>query len=943
MLKSPGPYCALLGISEDILLHHDFTRLPRVPQESCTNGLILELNRFYSLKNRQKDLNLTPSSLSEWIVNLSPVGNASRSLEEIFDCVQSLHSKRDTFRKKKQYAEIDALEKELFDVNTCVCTEVEPDSSERKASNFMIYEERKATKFLNKLENQIEITKIKLEELKDKDGHFDPDNVRKRDARAMRNRTELTNVKKDLKKTNTKLQKRKHHEMEQAEQIQDLELRVNELDGSQKLHEVQGQLDLAKEKKVAAQKSASYYRSQLEKERSGEKDNEVIASLRRQLKEKNDEIRYLHDQLALEREHMTKFKMSDGTYSDSLRFCITQVGGLEVATEKISPVILTVANTLFDAKLSSSDLPNPTTVQSIMDEGHYIAKRFIAAKLDEADNWGINKDGTTRKKKKLIDTSVTLSSGDIMSVGFRRVARETGVTICKMTQDSVRELAAIHTERDSDRTEEDFIRESLMKLSFVMSDRAANEKTADELLENWRNEVLEGSEEVGQLHRFHCMAHVLLGFHSYSKKPLKEQDIALVNAEGQFGRAALPAFARWNDFSSALERTVRMASEVFGPVGEHTGVRDRWEAYCGSRGIKSFVSNYRDNRFNALFRASAEVVHHREQFIDVLQSVKTPNKKLKSMLADLQCPVVTTMIQGVAIMYLRVTDVYWTLVTSSSVKYLELYRYIQRLHLFLTAAEDNPEMLLQTDVILWEDVQVSPAVTAMADKVLHLQFEDKKDLFLATVKLVCTAMKATIEKQLVDFLPSGKYSEPSAEIELIRTGFAHVHNLGCEHHFGDLDSSQRRRPNASLFHHSSIQMLKRNRKGISKWVESMSDDQEKKLFADARKHGPRMRKSHRQQELDVERSVNEEMLNKRQNNSKQIQKKPKKAAKFPIDDELLQEEEEQERENLQNELARLLPKDVSLTVGQYVIAAFQEGWYPGKLSFHVLCFFIFIL
>lgn len=55
-------------------------------------------------------------------------------------------------------------------------------------------------------------------------------------------------------------------------------------------------------------------------------------------------------------------------------------------------------------------------------------------------------------------------------------------------------------------------------------------------------------------------------------------------------------------------------------------------------------------------------------------------------------------------------------------------------------------------------------------------------------------------------------------------------NLACEHHFGDLDSSQRRRPSASMHHHSSIQLLKRNRKGMMSWIQEMSINERNKMI-----------------------------------------------------------------------------------------------------------------
>ncbi|KAK3605385.1 hypothetical protein CHS0354_036292 [Potamilus streckersoni] len=152
-----------------------------------------------------------------------------------------------------------------------------------------------------------------------------------------------------------------------------------------------------------------------------------------------------------------------------------------------------------------------------------------------------------------------------------------------------------------------------------------------------------------------------------------------------------------------------MTSETQRPVGDHLGLRDRWEAYCTDKVIKSTIGNYRDNRFNGLFQTADEILIHRLDFQTVIGTVNAPNKKILSVDADLKSDHIVTMLLALGLIYVRVT---------------------------------GPE---------------------------------------------------------------------AADPNTMRTRFAQVTNLGCEHHFGDLDSSQKRRPNASMHQHPSIHLLKRNR------------------------------------------------------------------------------------------------------------------------------------
>ena len=130
-------------------------------------------------------------------------------------------------------------------------------------------------------------------------------------------------------------------------------------------------------------------------------------------------------------------------------------------------------------EISRSELPNKNTVQNFVDLGHLLAKTYISEKLDKCENWGLSRDGTSRRKQNILDTSVTLDSGDIISLGFNQVARETAITITNVTKNHLRELGDMHSASSNaekfEQHKEEFVARSLQKLAFIMSDRASNE------------------------------------------------------------------------------------------------------------------------------------------------------------------------------------------------------------------------------------------------------------------------------------------------------------------------------------------------------------------------------------------------------------------------------------------------------------------------------------
>ena len=169
---------------------------------------------------------------------------------------------------------------------------------------------------------------------------------------------------------------------------------------------------------MSLQKSNSYLRTEIktlrlklkqrdslvpdDAERSNTKcDNcEMITS---QILDKENKVTELEEDVDEIINENIKTKNEDGSYSHEVRLCVIELFGLEVAVEKVSPVIQSVLRHILGKSLDRSDLPNPTTTQAIIDEGHYTAKTFISEKLNKAENWGLGRDGTTRKKQKIVD------------------------------------------------------------------------------------------------------------------------------------------------------------------------------------------------------------------------------------------------------------------------------------------------------------------------------------------------------------------------------------------------------------------------------------------------------------------------------------------------------------------------------------------------------------
>lgn len=173
---------------------------------------------------------------------------------------------------------------------------------------------------------------------------------------------------------------------------------------------------------------------------------------------------------------------------------------------------------------------------------------------------------------------------------------------------------------------------------------------------------------------------------------------------------------------------------------------------------------------------------------------------------------------------------------NSSEHYLDLYKFIQPLHDKLLLWENDPsEMLRNSMTSLYEKYPHEENNHLLQEINEHIEPVRNETAF------ICGCLKEVVEKQLNDFILEGKYStEPSVEFK-DKTKHSKLTNIQAENLFGDLDYSMKRKPKATLRHHSAIIMLKRNKP--LKWINKKSKEARKHIFNMARKNAPRLKQN----------------------------------------------------------------------------------------------------
>ena len=383
---------------------------------------------------------------------------------------------------------------------------------------------------------------------------------------------------------------------------------------------------------------------------------------------------------------------------------------------------------------------------NISDEAQYLNKCYTAEMMETAHHFGWNNDGTSKNRKKILENSVTLCTGQVLPTGYHPAARETSETITAGVKAELAELSAILRNKDIDSTT---VNHALLeKLSFFMTDRASNEKLSNKQLIAWiQAEVGDTSNTVAALY---CMAHVLLGFQRYTVDEVSKLQKDIIQKDNvKLGRDSHVMF-RFYSFENVASRIVRMCSQVFGPNGdEKCGVRDKWLADCHRRRVTSYISNYKDNRFNSIFLGATELIHHLQDMIRVDLYCETLNLKLQSIILDLKDSRVITFVQAFAMFYVQLTEPYWRVI--QSVTYDRLPEYVQSLASNVSQIIYDPEQLLNENLCIFVDFKpnMTHPLHSSAMTIIH---RDRYELLLSAITAIATGIRHTIDNQLSEFL-----------------------------------------------------------------------------------------------------------------------------------------------------------------------------------------------
>lgn len=352
----------------------------------------------------------------------------------------------------------------------------------------------------------------------------------------------------------------------------------------------------------------------------------------------------------------------------------------------------------------------------------------------------------------------------------------------------------------------------------TMSDRASTEKKFNELLEEYRlnilSNVIEGWADmtedehisVSRMNNFFCGLHLLVGTADTCAETLRKFETCSfkgekVGAQCENSDEIVPQEA-------GVIRLIRTCSKAFERgVDKKSGCFLDFQTYCSQHQVPTLFVRYRHNRFNIFFLLAQYVYFHRERIVDFLKEKHgATNRLLSTILCDVQVPL---FIAGC-----RVLGLISKLITAPLWRYLELYTFLSEQSKdaseFMKGSSPFPDMV-EHDSILHELILIKDSEDSVqAESIAQTLF---------------TSLKGLLERQLKDQLPGGKHANASDKVKKESLSTM-KHNKLPEFLFGQLDYIVRSRPNASILANEALILYSFNK--TSNWLKKKRNGSSRK-------------------------------------------------------------------------------------------------------------------
>ncbi|XP_053385391.1 uncharacterized protein LOC123527298 [Mercenaria mercenaria] len=381
-------------------------------------------------------------------------------------------------------------------------------------------------------------------------------------------------------------------------------------------------------------------------------------------------------------------------YSPEMHLCVYSLLNSHVSTENVSKVIESVLKLV---NITPNKLPSPSTINNWNIERGILAKKHLSSEyVSEQENITLHTDEASKYGNKWGAFASRDNEGNYRVLGLRDMATKSSLD----TLDTFKEILS-----DLDLASEGESKggkKILSNIKNTMSDRAATETKFNELLEEYRKEVLpnvlenyntlneESREAIDRINNFFCGLHSIVNMAETCQKTLNEVEIAHFDNKVPIENKHFVKAGQ-----SGTVRLILSSCKCFARRGdEKNGCHGNFKTY-----VKPFLQEnsmqclplqpLRGNRFNILFTNAGHVYFLKDQMKSFLEKTPKTNALLSSVLFDLNEPFFLAGCKALGLVSKIITTPLWHIIESKNVTISDMNKRYFTLKTFLEDSRLN--------------------------------------------------------------------------------------------------------------------------------------------------------------------------------------------------------------------------------------------------------------
>ena len=613
---------------------------------------------------------------------------------------------------------------------------------------------------------------------------------------------------------------------------------------------------------------------------------EEIAVQRKMVtKPKNDYIKQLEEELSyleLDNAEMAETLESvlkdteintfeGGRYTDNVRACIYELLSLNVGVRNVAPIIRCVLRCLMHK--SARRLPSYGITCQMLLESLTVAQAQLGDELSQVSgSTTLQTDGTTKFGEHFSTYDIRTEEAVTYTLGIRHVFSGSAKNTLETFQEILSDIDSIQKALGGNARSAEIV----TKLKNTMSDRHAAEKLFNELLREYRAEILPTvakdwenmtkteREQLMRVNNFFCGLHFLVGLADCAEETLKvwEAKHTLQESSG----------------SSGTQRLVRTACKAFHHKGcQQCGSYTLFHVYLRGKGIhKVPPAHFVGNRFNILFYDAAGVYFlqdHMIQFIDEVHGVQA-NRLLQAVRADLNNPVYIVGCRVLGLLDKIITGPLWRKLRESSLSVLDMGTfYCEMKESFDSWGKDASSVITGVAVL-------KSAGSVHKDDIWNvLTKSNESDLQTQELlQILFNAFSVTTQRLLIDHLPEGKHYSVTDTQKINEIASVPTTNVSPERDFAILDRLMQQKPNANTIALEAIIMYSQNK--TSAWLQEKSEDEKEKLLQAARNLVPMVKEKFKTRKQEIQKQLQDDLARRQEEITRRQYKKTQEKEKL---------------------------------------------------------------